>query len=98
MSEKLASCRGNSRSEYKGKTLFSPAAAELRMNTTGSFTEGLLYALLHGIIVSPPCRVSYIHAPNDSRASCSRRLPALTQKLNLTLPGSSREVPQTPHM
>lgn len=37
-------------------------------------------------------------APNGSRASCSQCLPLLTQKLSWTLPGSSREAPQTPRV
>ena len=76
MSEKLASCMGNSGSENNGKILFSPAAAELSTNTTGSFTEVLLHASLHSIAVSPPCHVSYIHTSQRSKWLQSQLLPA----------------------
>ena len=76
MSKKIASCRGNSGTESKDKILFSLAAAELSTNTTGSLTEVLLHASLHGIAVSPPCHVSCIHTSQRSKQLQSQLLPA----------------------
>lgn len=73
---KISQLQGSSGSETKGKILFTPAAAELSANTTGSFTEVPLHASLHGITLSRPCHMSYIHTSQRSKQLQSQLLPA----------------------
>lgn len=101
VSGKLSSCRGKSGSQKKVKSYsLCPQQSSVLWTQACLWRFALMPHSTALLCLLPAMCLTSTHCctPDGSAASGSQRLPALTQKLNVTLPGCSREAPQTSPM